>query len=145
MWSQESELGSEHPRCGAGRQWTNNTLLEQTIALCARRGNYSRWLEFISIRCNWCIMKSEPHAPYAPGSYGVMQGNPDNTFTIAGISIWPLDKLIFFSPVATWPGLTSGKSGRRSDSFQLDEEEVVARRELTYSKPPRSRGAPYTG
>ena len=85
------------------------------------------------------------------------------TFTNAGISgsytnlleylalrqtcwnILRLDKLIFFSPVATWPGLTSGKSGRRSDSFQRDEEEVVARRELTYSQPPRSRGAPYTG
>ena len=60
-------------------------------------------------------------------------------------SSWPTDELICSSPVATWPGLASAKSGRRSDSFHLEEEEEVVRRELTYSQPPRSRGGQDTG
>ena len=60
-------------------------------------------------------------------------------------SSWLTDELICSSPVAAWPGLASAKSGRRSDSFHLEEEEEVVRRELTYSQPPRSRGAQDTG
>ena len=112
MWSQESELGSEPPRCGAGHQWTNNTLLEQTTALCTRRGNYSRWLGFISISCNRCIMKSEPHAPYASGTPRQLwcYARKPGQYLHQCWNIWLLDKLAGIScaspqwqPGPGWP------------------------------------------
>ena len=109
-------------------------------------------LSWLSIGCNYCIMKSAATRAIwgaaVRGSYGVMQGNPRQYHhaLVQFGSSWPADELICSSPVAAWPGLASAKSGRRSDSFQSEEEEgVVLRRELTYSQPPRSRGGQDSG
>ena len=102
MWSQESELGSEQPRCEL-------VINEQTILFwnkqlhCTRRGNYSRWLEFISTRCNWCIMKSEPHAPYASGTPRQLwcYARKPGQYLHQCWNIWLLDKLAGISCAQT--------------------------------------------